>query len=155
MVEWFSLIFFTMILFFLASVISIRFGFSLSRPSFFGVDKNLLNDFWVTWHFLAFKTFPWSWMIREVVKDTAERTFFNSWNVFKSEWLFIVLPSTTISCLWFPEVLDNSERLLYLTRCHLLLRPRWMGSESHLMPFFVFEPNWHFLLWRLHRSSQD
>ena len=28
------------------------------------------------------------------------------------------------------DYLDNSERLLYLTRCHSLLRPWWMGSES-------------------------
>ena len=34
-------------------------------------------------------------------------------------------------------VLDNSERLLYLTQCHSLLRPWWMGSECNLFLFYV------------------
>ena len=144
-----------MILFFLASGISIRFGFSLSRPSFLVSIKIFSMIFgwrdisWLLRHFPDHEWYGRWWKIRQRELFSIHETFSNQSD------FFIVLPSTTISCLWFPEVLDNSERLLYLTRCHLLLRPRWMGSESHLMPFFVFEPNWHFLLWRQHRSSQD
>ena len=52
---------------------------------------------------------------------------------------FIFPPSSTFSShfqkngcsLWLPYALDSSERLLYLTRCHSLLRPWWMGSEGN------------------------
>ena len=41
--------------------------------------------------------------------------------------------------LCLPEVLDYSERLLYLTRCHSWLRPWWMGRshEKFIFDFFL------------------
>ena len=40
-------------------------------------------------------------------------------------------------CLLLPKVLDISERLLYLTRCPVLLGPCWMGSDSTSFPFLL------------------
>ena len=62
-------------------------------------------------------------------------------------------PSTTIyphlkekgCCRWLPFVLDNCEKLLYLTWCHSLLRPWWMGIKSHLFAFFeTCIPRYHY-----------
>ena len=53
-----------------------------------------------------------------------------------------MLPSTTVSSHFKQKKdeaydLNNSERLLYLTRCQSLLRHWCMGSEGHLFPFAV------------------
>ena len=75
------------------------------------------------------------------IKDPIKLTLFRIELLAKLNKVFFVSPSTTISShfkkrgysLRLPEVLDNSERLLYLTRCHSLLRPWWIDSESHLI----------------------
>ena len=56
--------------------------------------------------------------------------------------------------LWLPQVLDNSESLLYLTRFHSQPTLCWMGSEGHLFPF-LSQPKMYFLPWRLPKSCQD
>ena len=84
------------------------------------------------------------WLCWSVATFRAFELNFSSSFCTKKIHLFVP-PSTTISSdftkkgcsLWLPKVLDtkvldNSERLLYLTRYHSLLRPCWRGSEGHL-----------------------
>ena len=64
-----------------------------------------------------------------------------NWQFLKSH--FLVPHSATISsnfkkmrCSpWLPLVLDNTDKVLYLTGCHSLLRPWWWAARVTSFPF--------------------
>ena len=70
---------------------------------------------------------------------------------------FLPLSSATVSShlkekgcsLWLSIVLDNGKRLLFVTSCHSLLRPCWMGSEGSPLSLIVFEKYFKSLFVRL------